>query len=377
MMGKRPSDKRSATFQSPGLVDPLSWVNSRTYGELKGWLRNATQQRKFGKVVIPHNVMPASYLAQLLMRSEPRIKADLRTIIPELIREWGASDDRQCLDDLLILSGNLNCNEAEISISAIITEKLTDNSEDTELRLRALSVLQAIGTSKSLHLFKRYIGDYDYAAVCYRSLYRQNLDYAVTELPDLMNLYHSHDAADELEDVLKILFKYTLKPPQYIYVLQPLVEQVAPEYFIEVLETLHSINVLNSKYFGQLPAKPRSEMIQEIMRRAREEDGPRISEFLRAVDVKLEPPPYPSPAEQQPDVETGAKTKRQAAAGKTWVKTKRGYFALNVPDESTGSDRVLLDSSELSIEQVWPVMREFKPDQKFDTELLNMLGGQP
>lgn len=365
-MVKRPSARRATTSQKPASVDPLSWINLRTYGELKEWLRDATQQRIFVPVVIPHNVMPSSYLAQLLRHSEPRIKAHLRTIIPELIREWGAYDDRQCLNDLLILCGNLNCNEAEIPISAIVTEKLTDNSEDTELRVRALSVLQAIGTSKSLHLFKRYIGDYDYAAVCYRSLYRQNLDYAVTELPDLMKLYHRHDAAGELEDVLKILFKYYLKPQQYICVLQPLVEQVSPEYFIEVLEILHSINVLNEKYFAQLPSKPRVEMIKQIMKRVREEDGERISALLGAFKVELAPPPYPKSPE----------TKPQATTGKKWVKSKRGYFALNLPDELTGSEQVQLDSEELSMDQMWPVMREFTPDHNFDTKLFDLLAGQ-
>ena len=363
-MVKRPSGRRATTSQSSGPVDPVSWVNLRTYGELKEWLRDATQQRIFGSVVIPHNVMPSSYLAQLLRNSEPRIKVHLRTIIPELIREWGAYDDRQCLNDLLILCGNLNCNEAEIPIAAIVTDKLTHNAEDTELRVRALSVLQAIGTSKSLHLFKRYIGEYPYAAVCYRSLYRQNLDYAVTELPDLMKLYHRHDAAGELEDVLKVLFKYTLRPQEYICVLQPLVEQVAPEYFIEVLEILHSINVLNEKYFAQLPSKPRVEMIKQIMKRGRKEDSERISALLRAFRVRLEPPPYHKSPE----------TKPQSKTGKKLVKTKQGYFELNVPDELTGSKDVPLDSSEFSMKEVWPLIRGFNLDQNSYNELLDELG---
>ena len=373
-MVKRPSGRKATTPQSPASVDPLSWVNSRTYGQLKEWLRDATQQRIFVPVVIPHNVMPSSYLAQLLRHSEPRIKTHLRTIIPELIREWGAYDDRQCLTDLLILCGNLNCNEAEIPISAIVTDKLTDNSEDTELRVRALSVLQAIGTSKSLHLFKRYIGDYDYAAVCYRSLYRLNLDYAVIELPDLMKLYHSYDAAGELEDVLKVLFKYTLKPQEYIYVLQPLVDQVKPQYFVEVLEILHSINVLDEKYFGQLPSKPRAELIKQIMKRGREEDGERISALLGAFRVKLEPPPYHKSPEEPASPEVGPRTKRQAATGKKLVKTKQGYFALNVPDKLTGSEDVPLDSSEVSMNHVWPVIRDFKFDQDSYNDFLDTLG---
>ena len=371
-MVKRSPGRKATTSQSPGAVDPMSWINSRNYGQLKEWLRDATQQRIFVPLVIPHNVMPSSYLAQLLRQSEPRIKSHLRTIIPELIREWGAYDDRQCLTDLLILCGNLNCNEAEIPISAIVTDKLTDNSEDTELRVRALSVLQAIGTSKSLHLFKRYIGYYDYAAVCYRSLYRQNLDYAVTELPDLMNLYHSYDAADEFEDVLKVLFKYTLDPPEYIDVLQPLVEQVPPQYFVEVLEILHSINVLDEKYFAQLPSKPRAELIKQIMNRVREEDGPRIFALLGACRVKLEPPPYPSPAEVAETA--GAKTRSRRATGKKLVRAGRGYFALNVPDDLTGSEDVQLDSSEVSMKKVWPVIRDFKFDQDSYNEFLDALG---
>lgn len=357
-MAKRLSNKKPSTHQIGALVDPQSWINARNYGELKSWMREATRHRIFLPLVIPHNVIPVSYLVQLLTRAQPRIKTHLRTIVPELIKEWGTHDDRESLDDLLILAGNLNCNEAEAPISRIITEKLTDEPRDVQLRRRALSVLQGIGTDKSLHLFKRYIGDYDYAAVCYRSLYMLNLEYAVTEFNDLMKLYHRHDVADELEDVFKVLFKYTLKPPQYIYVLQPLVDQLPPESFVEVLELLKSIDVLKEKYFAQLSSKSQAHMIKQIMQRAREEDFENISALLLAVGAEVKPPAYPIVTEDPAD----AKTKRKAA-GKRPVKTKQSFFSLNVSDDSSGSeDMRLISTAELGDDKSWILMREFMPD---------------
>ena len=162
-MAKKTSDKKPRKYKASDLVGPLDWINSRSYGELKQWLREAVQHRIFLPVVIPHDVMPAAHLTQLLMKSELQTKTYLRTIIPELIKEWGRNDNPQSLDNLLILCGNLNCNEAETAISRIVTEKLAHTPVDTELRLRALNVLQEIGTNRSLHVFKRYLGELDYA----------------------------------------------------------------------------------------------------------------------------------------------------------------------------------------------------------------------
>ena len=371
-MPKKTSDKKTPTYQPTDLIDPQAWINHRTFAELKEWLRGAVRHQIYSPVVIPHNVMPVSYLAQLLMQSDREIKASLQTIIPQLIKEWGAYDSRGWLDDLLILCGNLNCNEAEVAVSRIITEKLGSNALDADLRRRALSVLQEIGTDRSLHIFKRYIGDFHYAAVCYRSMYLLNLNYAVSELEDLMRLYHWHDATDGLEDVLKILFKYTLTPAEYTFVLQPFVEQAAPEAFVEVLEVLHSIDVLNETYFMWLSAKPRAELITQIMKRARGEDNKKVSALLASMGVPVEHL-IPVSAETLADQPVAnAKRKRQkfvpAGAG--------ACFVLNTRDKSTGlpQNLPLTTSSVLGVDKSWEFMREFDPDEN---TLLSVLERPP
>jgi hypothetical protein len=369
-MPKKTSNNQAQAYDPADLLDPLAWINLQSYGQLKEWLREAIWHQVFLPVVIPHNTMPASYLAQLLLQSEARIKTHLRTIIPELIKEWGASDNPRCLDDLLILCGNLNCNEAEIAISRIITEKLTDKPDDIKLRLRALSVLQEIGTDKSLHLFKRYIGDLDYAPLCYRSLYLLNLSYAVTELHSLVRLYHRHEAVDELADVLKILFKYTLKPQQYMCVLQPLVEQAPAETFVEVLELLHSINVFNEAFFRELPSAQRVEMLKQIMKRARKEDCERISDLLRAVGGRLDPPPelYMIPAE----VKSTSASQKAQAKGKRKGATHQPVFFLTTHSRSTGYTESVpvIPVSELGADKIWGFTRNFTFEQSDIMELL-------
>jgi len=314
-MPRKTSVTKSQKYQAADLLDPRSWINRQSYAELKEWLREATQQRLFLPVVIPHNVMPAAYLTQLLIQSEPQTKMYLRTIIPELIKEWGTNDKPESLDDLLILCGNLNCNEAESAISRIITEKLPDDAVGTRLRLRALSVLQEIGTDRSLRVFKRYIGDREYAALCYRSLYLLDIRYAVTELEGLIKLYERDNAGDELEDVLKILFKYTLKRPEYICVLQPLVDQTPSETFLKVLELLHKLDIINGSFFIQLSPISRVEFIKQIMKRSKrqEKEAQRIIALLRACDARLDPPV---------DIWTSAEQKNEREAP----------FTINFPD---------------------------------------------
>ncbi|MCA1576670.1 MAG: hypothetical protein LC794_04815 [Acidobacteria bacterium] len=363
-MPKKDSDKKPQKYKPSDLAGPLDWINSRSYGELKRWLREAIQHRLFLPVVIPHNVMPAAHLTRLLIKSEPHTKTYLRTIIPELIKEWGRNDSPQSLDDLLILCGNLNCNEAETAISRIVTEKLAHTPVDIELRLRALNVLQEIGTDRSLHVFKRYLREFDYAAVCYRSLYLLNLNFAVTELQDLMTLYGFHNATEELEDVLKILFKYTLTPAEHICVLQPLVELTPPETFIDVLETLKALDIINEMFMVQLPPISRVELIKQILKRGREEDSGRITDLLNALGATLTPPDdlWPVAPEAPEDETTETLTQAPARAG------RKAAFKLSFGDAGSVP---LITASELGVDKSWAYSRNYMPD------IMTMLEGPP
>ena len=347
--------KKPRKYKRSDLVGPLDWINSRSYGELKRWLREAIQHRVFLPVVIPHNVMPAAHLTQLLIKSEPHTKTYLRMIIPELIREWGRNDNPQALDDLLILCGNLNCNEAETAIARIVTEKLAHSPVDIELRLRALNVLQEIGTDQSLHVFKRYLGEFNYAGVCYRSLYLLKLNFAVSELQDLITLYRYHNATDELEDVLKILFKYTLTPAEYICVLQPLVDLTPPETFIDVLELLSSLDILNEMLLVQLPPISRGELIGQIMRRGREEHSGRISELLNALGATLDPPddlwPVAPEAPQDETIEIPTPESVPSVRPSSFKLKLRGAGSVT-----------LMTAEELGWDKSWAYSRTYEPD---------------
>lgn len=357
-MARKTSGTKSRKYQPSDLLDPRPWINRQSYADLKEWLREATQQRIYLPVVIPHNVMPIAYLTQLLVQSEPQTKTHLRTIIPELIKEWGANDEPQSLDDLLILCGNLNCNEAENAIGRIITEKLPDNEVGTRLRLRGLSVLQEIGTDRSLHIFKRYIGDRQYAALCYRSLYLLNMNHAVTELEGMMKLYRYQNADDALEDILKILFKYTLKMQQYICVLQPLVDQAPPDTFVDALELLSTMNIMNRAFFGQLPTISRVELIAQVMKRGTADHAVRITMMLENCGIKLVPPPGPIGQESQDETEAPATTVPASAGADSEL-----HFILRFNDQITGPQSVpLITKSELG-DKYWPYYRLFVPDE--------------
>jgi hypothetical protein len=357
-MARKTSGTKSRKYQPSDLVDPRPWINRQSYAGLKEWLREATQQRIYLPVVIPHNVMPIAYLTQLLIQSEPQTKTHLRIIIPELIREWGANDEPQSLDDLLILCGNLNCNEAENAIGRIITEKLPDNEVGTRLRLRALSVLQEIGTDRSLHIFKRYIGDRQYAALCYRSLYLLNMNHAVTELEGMMKLYRHQNADDALEDILKILFKYTLKMQQYICVLQPLVDQAPPETFVDALELLSTMNIMNRAFFRELPTISRVELIAQIMKRGTADQAERISMMLGNCGLKVVPPPGPIGPESLDETEGPA----TSAPGSEIVGSDL-QFMLEFNDQTSSPEPVpLITTAELGKHKFWPYYRLFEPD---------------
>jgi hypothetical protein len=355
-MAKKDSPERDEGYADPGpprysladLSNPLPWFRRQSYGQLKNWLRWTIWRHDPRPLTIPHDTMPVSFLADFILRADNSIKMDFRTIIPELLKEWGAYDDRQCLDHLLILCGVLNCNEAESVISQIVTGKLANSDEDVRLRRRGLSVLQNIGTERTLHLFRRYISDLRYAALCYRGLYRFNLIYAATELPELVHLYQREGSVEELKDVLKILFHCTITTPEYISVLLPFVEQAPLESFVEVLEILREIDVFSETFVSQLPRTHRTELVKQLILRAREEDSGEIVKLLASVGIIINPP----------HSTTGPLT------AQSLVPIGRGrYFTLNA--SSSGSELtepdILFSELELGKKKTWAISREYKP----------------
>jgi hypothetical protein len=289
-MGEEQPDNRQIEYNSEDLVNPLDWLKRQPYGKLKYWLRQGMWNGKFLPVMIPYNIPPVSYLSQLLLRSDTEVKTSLRTIVPELLREWNAYDDAECLLNLLILSSNLSCNEAETIIATIITEKLGETPEHIECRREGLGVLQSIGTERTIHLYKRYIGNPEYAAFCYRGLYLFDLTNAATELPALMDLCRPGESEQNLKGILHLLFMATIKQPQHITVVQAFVENAPAEYFVEFFDLLRSLDVLNQSFFNNLSKAENVKLLSQLIKRTPLEDSSKIVALLQAVGIEIEPP---------------------------------------------------------------------------------------
>lgn len=299
-MTKQQPDTNQPEYTVEDLADPLAWMHRQTYGELKNWLRRAVWNNKLLPVIIPPINVPSSlYLVQLLLRSDIEVRTSMRTIIPELLREWNVRDTRECLLSLLLLCSNLSCNEAESTVAAIITEKLRDEPGDIKCRKEALGVLQTIGTERTIHLFKRYISNPEYAAYCYRGLYQFDLTYAGTELPKLMKMYTGTEGQRKLKPILHFLFIVTLDPSQYFTVVQSFLENAPGEYFLRFFEFLESLGIFES-LFENLSNVESTKLLGQVIKQTPLEHSTPVIELLQAADIEIEPPtesynPEPDP----------------------------------------------------------------------------------
>jgi hypothetical protein len=356
----------------PAAVDPLGWTNRQHYAELKHWLKNGLWRGDWTPLIIPPSAVPISYLAQMLLRADPRVKADLRTIIPELLSEWNAYDSRHALEDLLILCGNLTCTEAEMIIARIVVHKLgEDDEKDVYCRSLALSVLQSIGTERTLNLFLRYIGHPRYAALCYRGLYSLNPIYAATEMPALVRSYKSREAIETLKDVLDLLFNETLTPPEYITVLRPFAEQAEPESFVEVLELLISIGVFSVEFFTGLSAMQSQSVFGQLLKRARTEDCEQIVSLLGKMEMTIEPPPdIESEGLGSGDASGEMRSGEQIQPlGESLDNAGLYYLIPKFNDEGLPKKWPFVKSSDLSPDKRWILTRSGSPDVPYWVEL--------
>jgi hypothetical protein len=351
-MRKNQPSINQPTYTSEDLVDPLGWMKRQPYGELKAWLRQALWNEKFLPVLIPpYNVPPILYLAQLLLRSDLEVRTAMRTIIPELLREWNFHDSRECLRGLLLLCSNLSCNEAESTLATIITEKLTDEPEDIDCRKEALGALQTIGTERTIHLFKRYISDPEYAAYCYRGLYRYDLTHAGTELPKLMKMYRGREGQRKLKAILHFLFIVTLKPEQYFTVVQSFLENAPGEYFLNFFDFLGSLGILDS-LFDNMSRAESTKLLGQVIKQTPLEHSTPVVELLQRADIEIEPPAESYNPEPDP-IDPYAVPPVPLVGGGT-------YFTYR--HISGRGDRVpVVPREELSTQRQWAFARNYNP----------------
>jgi len=349
--------------------DPLGWVNRQHYPQLKAWLKRLLFRGDPSPIILPPSIIPVSYIAQLLLRATLSVKSDLRTIIPELLAEWNAYDSRDVLEDLLILCGDMTCTEAEPIIARIITDKLGDNPVDTSRRSRALSTLQSIGTERTQHIFLRYLHHPRHAALCYTGLYRPNPIHAALELPGMVRLYKARNAMDRLRDVLEILFDEELTPPEYITVLRPFAEQAEPEYFVDVLDLLVTLNVFNETFFGGLSAGQSHALFGQLFKRARTQDCGQIVSLIEKMSMAIEPPPGDMDVGWVGDnLETGGSLDAQTPPPAQSSPDDTFYYM--VPKSAGDELRKwpLVKSSELGKDKRWYLMRASRPNIMFYVE---------
>src|ERR1051325_7208475 len=255
-MSDQSANNSDLIFVQKDLEDPLNWVENLSEERLLNWLRKVLWTGNALPVIVPSISRLAVEVSDLLKQGSSALKSRARAVIPTLLQEWGRNDPPNVLDDLLVICGRIRCAAAEPVISLLMTERLRQQPEVVPLRQRCLSVLSGFGcTERTVLKFEEYITDIEYAAICYRALYRYNLRYAATELQNIISLFQNADALDELDIVIHNLAHDLRSPRQFIWILARYLEHTdRPELITRVLEILRSVRLLTAAPF--IEARP-------------------------------------------------------------------------------------------------------------------------
>jgi hypothetical protein len=161
------------------------------------------------------------------------------------LQEWGRDDPKGPLEDLLFLCGTLRCAAAEATIALITTDRLEGRPDETGLRQNCLSVLSGLGcTERTAPLFRRYISDVNYSALCYRALYRYDLSNAARELPRLVQTHLTAEVTQQLRPVLNILFFTYLSCDQRAEVWGDVLRTTRPKVLEIILRVFQSLDIV-------------------------------------------------------------------------------------------------------------------------------------
>ena len=238
-------------FAPEDLEDPLNWIEKLSKEQLRDWLRNSLWTGVALPVVTPSSSRLAIEVSSLLKRGSSQLKARVRTVIPTLLPEWGRDDATSILDDLLIICGRLRCAAAESAIALLITQRLPQQPELVPLRQRCLSVLSGFGCNKrTAFVFEEYIKNIEYAAICYRALYRYDLRYAATELQDIVSMFQDDQSLHELDIITRTLASDLQSPEQFVSILAMYLKHAEePKLIIHVLEALRGVGLLSAAPF--------------------------------------------------------------------------------------------------------------------------------
>jgi hypothetical protein len=243
-------DYQSHSQANVDQTDPANWVETLALDQLTEWLRVCFWDRVSYPIIVPPISRMAIEISELLKRGSSSLKTKVRSAIPVLLQEWGRDDPSDTLDDLLITSGRLRCASSESVIIQIANERLGGRQEEVALRQRCLSVLSGLGcTERSRFIFTKYLGDIEYAAICYRALYRFDPTYAASELSQIFRVFKGSDAIDELHLTIKRLFDDINEPNQRVEIVTLFLAGSNPEIFLEVINTLRTLGILCQEFF--------------------------------------------------------------------------------------------------------------------------------
>lgn len=276
------------------MQDPLEWLSHLSDAGLKKWLRDAVWRKELLPLSVPPSSSLVVYLSDLFNIHDNQRATDLRLrlreILPILLQEWGRFDPPQCLTDLLYLCGTLRCSAAEPIILSIARERVDGLKEEVSLRQTCLSVLSGLGPSEATYnLFKYYIRDPRYTALCYRALYRLRLSYGAAELPTVFAVYNEAGLQKRLKTVVKRLFFEYLKPDQHADVIRIFLEEAHSESFEGVLKFLSTIEVINLPLWQKMTPNHRVETLKLIFEKAPPNSIQRIFNIFERADALARP----------------------------------------------------------------------------------------
>jgi hypothetical protein len=276
------------TYTSEDVRHPLQWIERLSSQSLQQWLRFALWVRDPLPVVVPPSSMLALEIIGVINKGSNELITRIRAIIPVMLQEWGRKEPSNTLDDLLIISGKLRCAAAEHVILQIANERLYGRADEIPLRQRCLSVLSGFGcTDKSQYIFKKYLHDIEYIAICYRALYRFDFAYAGTELSLLYEIFNQEGATDELRIILGTLLRDLSTPAERFEMLLIFLKKSDPESFPEVLQTLIDVNLLNIDLFHQAEYSQRVDLFRLLLERSRLNDLKDILWAFMSVGIEL------------------------------------------------------------------------------------------
>lgn len=254
-------------YNDRDIDNPVAWLERQSDSGLRDWLRLSLWTRNSLPLVVPTTSRLAIELSDLINRGSSLLKTRVRSILPGLFQEWGRNDFLTVLDDLLIVAAKLRCANSEQYIALILAERLGQRPGSLLIRQRALSVLSGFGcTERSVLIFERHITDIEYAAICYRALYRYDLRYGATELTNIIRMFQESDSLGELDIIIRTLAS-DLEPADFTTIITKYLEIGEPNEIVDIVEVLRGVGVLTAELLMKSRRHQRRDLFKTLLHR--------------------------------------------------------------------------------------------------------------